>query len=144
MSDQNSNCIPTIVSGQISPTKEDDDDDDHHDDHDDDHDDDDDDDSANNNQDFIRDLVSESTVKVLSNKAKDSKCSKHKVLVMGDSHLRGCVAKMIASLDTRFHMCGVVKPESNTESLMETVKGEVGKLTMNDFLIICSGTNDIE
>jgi hypothetical protein len=116
MSDQNSNCIPTIVSGQINPTKEDDDDDDDNNNNNNNNNN----NSANNNQDFIRDLVSESTVKVLNNKAKDSKCSKHKVLVMGDSHLRGCTAKMIASLDTHFHMCGVVKPGSNTESLMET------------------------
>jgi hypothetical protein len=64
--------------------------------------------------------------------------------VVGDSHLRGCAAKIIAPLDTRFDVCGVVKPGSNTESLMETAKGEVGKLTMNNFLIFCSGTNDME
>jgi hypothetical protein len=126
MSDQNSNCIPTIVNGQINPTKESNNY------------------NNNNNRDHIHDLVSESTVKVLKSKAKYSKCSKHRVLVVGDSHLRGCAAKIIASLDTRFDVCGVVKLGSNTDSLMETVKGEVGKLTMNDFLIICSGTNDME
>jgi hypothetical protein len=54
------------------------------------------------------------------------------ILVMGDSHLRGCAVKMITSLDTRFDVCGIVKPGSNTESLIETAKSEVGKLTMND------------
>jgi hypothetical protein len=34
-----------------------------------------------------------------------------------------------------------VKPGSNTESLIQTAMFEVGKLTMNDFLIICGGTN---
>jgi hypothetical protein len=63
--------------------------------------------------------------------------------VIGDIHLRGCAAKIIASLDTRFDVCGVVKPGSNSESLMQTAKSEVGKLTMNYFLIICSGTNDM-
>jgi len=86
-------------------------------------------------------LVRESTVKVLDNKAKYSKCAKHKILVIGDSHLRGCAVKMITSSDTRFDVCGIVKPGSNTELLIETAKSEVGKLTMNDFLIICSGTN---
>ena len=71
---------------------------------------------------------SESKVKVLDNKAKHSKCAKHKILVMGDSHLRGCAAKLITSLDTRFDMCGNVKPRLNTESLIETAKVEVGKL----------------
>jgi len=51
---------------------------------------------------------------------------------------------MIASLDTRFDVCCVVKPGSKTESLMETTKSEVGKLTTENFLITCSGTNDIE
>ena len=41
-------------------------------------------------------------------------------------------------------MCGIVKPGLNTESLKETAKSEVGKLTMNDFLIICSGMNDTD
>jgi hypothetical protein len=63
---------------------------------------------------------------------------------MGDCHLRGCAAKILASLDTRFDVCGVVKPGLNNESLMEKAKGEVRKLTMNDFLIIWSGTNDME
>jgi len=51
---------------------------------------------------------------------------------------------MITSLDTQFDVCGIVKPGSNTESLIEMAKSEVGKLTMNDFLIICSGTNDTD
>ena len=127
MCDQNSNGIPTIVNGQINPTKESNTNNNN---------------SANNNRDHIHDLVSESTMKVLKSKAKYSKCFKHKVLVVGDSH-RGCAAKITASLDTRFDVCGVVKPGSNTEWLMETVKDEVGKLTMNDFLILCSGTNDM-
>jgi len=29
---------------------------------------------------------------------------------MGDGHIRGCAAKMIAFLDARFEVCGVVKP----------------------------------
>jgi len=82
-SDQNSNCIPTIVNGQINKTKNDKNNN-----------------SANNNWDYILNLVRESTVKVLDNKAKYSKCAKHKSLVMGDSHLRGCAVKMITSLDT--------------------------------------------
>jgi hypothetical protein len=63
---------------------------------------------------------------------------------MGDSHLRGCAAKMIASLDDRFEVHGVVKPESAAGSLMETAKGDVDQLTVNDFLIVCSGTNDTD
>jgi hypothetical protein len=64
MSHQNSNYIPTIVNGQINPTKNDKNNN-----------------SANNNRDYILNLVRESTVKVLDNKAKYSKYAKHTILV---------------------------------------------------------------
>ena len=58
--------------------------------------------------------------------------------------MRGCAAKLIASLDARFNVCGVVNPGSTAKSLIGTMKEEVNNLTMNDFLIICSGANDID
>ena len=57
-------------------------------------------------------------------RANYSECCKHKVLLIGDSLLRGCAAKMTASLDERFDVQGVVKPGSVTGTLMETVKGD--------------------
>jgi hypothetical protein len=121
MSDRNSNCIPTIVNDQINPTKK-----------------------SNNKMDHIHNLLSGSTVQLLNNKAKYTKCCKHKVLLMGDSHLKGCATKMIASLDARFDVCGVVKPGLATGTLMEMAKADLEKRTMNDFLIVCSGINDID
>jgi len=120
------NMIPTIVNGQIITTKKD---------------------SLTNDminkRDHIYNLAKESAVEVINNRAKYTKCSKHKVLLMGDSHMRGGAARLIASLDTCFEVCGLVKLGSTTGSLIGTAKEEVEKLTMNDFLIICSGTNDI-
>jgi hypothetical protein len=81
MCDRHSNRIPTIVNGQINPTKKDNNIN-----------------TTNSQLVHIHNLLSESTVKVLNNRAKYSKCCKHKVLLMGDSHLRGCAAKMIAYL----------------------------------------------
>ena len=87
VSEQLPKCIPTIVNGQINPTKKESNN------------------SANNFWDQIHNLVRESTVKVHNDKAKYCKCSKHKFLIVGDSHLRGCAAKLIASLDTCFSVC---------------------------------------
>ena len=84
MSDQKANCIPTIVNGQINPTKKDNNIN-----------------SMNNKLDHIRNLVRESTVKLLNNKAKSSKCCKHKFLLIGDSHMRGCAARMIGDSHMR-------------------------------------------
>jgi len=119
--------IPTTVNGQIITTKKD---------------------SLTNDmikkRDHIHSLLKESAVEVINNRAKYTKCSKHKVLLMGDSHMRGGTARLIASLDPHFDVCGVVKLGSTTGSLIGTTKEEAEKLTMNDFLIICSGTNDID
>jgi hypothetical protein len=116
MDDQNLNYIPTIINGRINLTMKN---------------------NKNNSVisklHYIRNLLKESTVEMLNNKAKYSKCHKHKVLLMGDSHVRGSAAKMTASLDAQFNVCGVVKPGSVAKSLIETVK-EVERLTMNDFL----------
>ena len=118
--------IPIIVNGHINTTKEDSKTND-----------------AINKLDHIHNLVKESTVKVTKSRTKYSKFSKQKVLLMGDSHMRGGAANLSASLDARFDVYGAVKPGSDTGSLTDTAKGDVEKLTMNDFLIICSGTNDI-
>jgi predicted PP-loop superfamily ATPase len=80
---------------------------------------------------------------MLENKAKYPRGHQHKILIIGDSHVRGCVGKMSASLDARFEVCGVIKPGSCTESIRETMKEEVDNLTMNDFLILSSGSTDI-
>ena len=65
-------------------------------------------------------------------------------MTIGDSHVRGCAAKMITSVDARFEVCGVINPGSCIESLSEIMKEEVGNLTANDFLIISSGSNDLK
>ena len=118
--------IPIIVNGQINATKED---------------------GKTNDAIYklyhIHKLVKESIVEVTKSRTKYSKCSKLKVLLMGDSHVRVGAANLSASLDARFDVYGTVKPGSDTGSLTDTTKGDVEKLTMNDFLIICSGTNDI-
>ena len=59
----------------------------------------------NSRWDHVNNLVRETTAKVLNNKAKYTKSSKHKVLLMGDSHMRGCAARLTASLDSRFEVC---------------------------------------
>jgi hypothetical protein len=51
---------------------------------------------------------------------------------------------MIASLDNRFDVHGVVELGTVSGSLRETANGDVDQLTMNDFLTVCSGTNDID
>jgi hypothetical protein len=80
-----SNCkndshrIPTLVNGQVCISKKD----------------------GNrqcesDSRSYIQSLLRESTRKLIVNKQKFSNCSKHKVLLIGDSQLRGCAPFMKA------------------------------------------------
>jgi hypothetical protein len=60
-------------------------------------------------------LLRESTRKLIVNKQKFSNCCKYKLLLIGDSHLRGCAAHMKV-------MLGYVKPGASSKSVMESVK----------------------
>jgi hypothetical protein len=82
--------------------------------------------------------------KLFETKAKYLEYCEHEALIVGDSHIRGCASRMTASLDTHFDVCGVVKPGSDTGTLMTTMKDEMHNLTKNNFLIICSGANDTD
>ncbi|XP_023724354.1 uncharacterized protein LOC111873669 isoform X2 [Cryptotermes secundus] len=90
-----------------------------------------------------RTLVIESEVKMSENKTKDTRGLKHKILTIGESHVRGCAVRMFTSMDDRFEVCGIVMPGSCTNALSGTMSDEVDKSAKNDFLIISSGSNDV-
>jgi hypothetical protein len=119
------NYIPTLVNGQVRASNKD----------------------GNrqfesDNKSYVQMLLCESTRKLIVNKQKFSNCRKHKVLLIGDSHLRGCAAHMKVFLNDQFEVLGYVKPGASSKSVMESVKSDIEKLTMDDFLIMCSGSND--
>jgi lysophospholipase L1-like esterase len=45
-------------------------------------------------------------------------------------------------LNHQFEVFGYVKPGASAKSVMETVQSDIRKLTMDNFLIVCSGSND--
>jgi hypothetical protein len=46
----------------------------------------------------------------------------HKVKIVGDSHLRGTATKIHQYLNTKFKVCGWIKPGANTEELADTLE----------------------
>jgi archaellum biogenesis ATPase FlaH len=44
-------------------------------------------------------------------------------------------------LNDQFEVLGHVKPGASSKPVMESVKSDIGKLTMDDFSIMCSGSN---
>jgi hypothetical protein len=71
------------------------------------------------------------------------KSKKHSILVVGDSHARGCSAKVKDKLNDTFDVNGLVKPGTVISTLTSTVKDGTEKLIDNDVLLFWSGTNDV-
>jgi len=46
-------------------------------------------------------------------------------------------------MGSNFDIYGVVKPGSHSSQLLETAKQEIKKLSSDDIIVICSGTNDL-
>ena len=82
----------------------------------------------------IQTLLSETRVQLINKRTNYAKHGKHEVILIGDSHLKGCASRLISSLDTRFNVCAFLKPGSCSQTLMESVKGNKDKLTKTDFL----------
>jgi hypothetical protein len=77
-------------------------------------------------------LVRESSRKLLVNKQRFLSHHKHEVLLVGDSHLRGCAAHMKAFLNDQFEVLGYVKAGASSKSVMDSsVKSDIGKLNFD-------------
>jgi hypothetical protein len=83
--------------------------------------------------------VSLATLKTAKSKAKP----KHKILLIGDSHARGCASKLQEKLKEQYEVIGYVKPGAGATVLTKTAQQEISGLTEEDTLIYCGGTNDI-
>jgi hypothetical protein len=91
----------------------------------------------------IQSTLSESTRKILIEKRELSDSSKHKVLLLGDSHVRGYAAYMKMFLSTQFEISGYIKPGAPSKRIIETAGNTIDKFTMDDFVFLCIGSNDI-
>jgi len=66
---------------------------------------------------------------------------KHKVKIVGDSHLKGIAIKIGQYLNTKFEVCSWVKPGAKTEELVNTLEKDCKCLDKNnkDDLVIING-----
>ena len=69
---------------------------------------------------------------------------KHRIVLIGDSHLRGYADSLKHQLNSKCDVYSVVKPGSGTSELKETATEVIKHLSQEDFLLVCSGTNDYE
>lgn len=81
--------------------------------------------------------------KLLDNKTSTPIFTKHKVLLIGDSHLRGYSENMKLYLNDQFQVSGFIKPGAETKTILEQTTKEIDNLLSTDFIILSCGSNDI-
>jgi hypothetical protein len=68
---------------------------------------------------------------------------RRKVIVVGDSHARGCAEELTSHLKHKFQVCGYVKPGANTRAITKSTGVECKEATKKDCIVLWSGANNI-
>jgi hypothetical protein len=69
--------------------------------------------------------------------------AKCKILLIGDSHIKGLSSELRYKLGNNYEILGIAKPNATASQLTITARQEASKLTRNDILIYWGGYNDI-
>jgi hypothetical protein len=97
------------------------------------------------NMEEVQNNLSKFAVNLLKKRNKHLRSLRHKIVLIGDSHIRGYARNVKTLLSNNFELYSVVKPGSSSSDLKETAKEEISKLTYDDdFFLICIGTNDLD
>jgi hypothetical protein len=66
---------------------------------------------------------------------------KHNILIVGDSHGRGCTSKVKYNLDNGFEVQGVINPGAGLTAITSSVKEEVELLAKKD--VVWGGRREV-
>jgi hypothetical protein len=67
----------------------------------------------------------------------------HCIIIVGDSHSKGCTTNMKSYLSDNYKVQGLVKPGICSDILTKTAMNVIKNPTKNDFLILWNGANDV-
>ena len=83
--------------------------------------------------------------KLKTNNCKKKKVinSVHKVLIVGDSHARGCAAEVKLRLNGEYEVVGFANPGSTMKAIKESAKGNIDQLTKKDVVVLWGGSNNV-
>jgi len=74
---------------------------------------------------------------------KPSNMIRSKIIILGDSHARGCSQEVKHNLDHNVEVQRIVKQGANTEVIVNTSTKNIGKLTKKDVVVVWGGTRDV-
>ena len=66
-----------------------------------------------------------------------------KILIIGDSHARGCASEISRHVKQDTEVCGIVKPGMCLDAITASAKEEIRQMTKKDVVVIWGGTNDV-
>ena len=67
----------------------------------------------------------------------------NRIVILGDSHVRGCASEVQHNLDSSFVTQGMVKPGANIKEIITPPTSFTKKLSKKDVVVIWGGTHDI-
>ena len=68
---------------------------------------------------------------------------RRKIIIIGDSHARGCAQELQHNLGHGFIVQGIVKPGANLQTIVNAPTKTIAKLTKQDVLVVWGGTRDV-
>jgi hypothetical protein len=67
----------------------------------------------------------------------------NRILIIGDSHVRGCSEKLTNSLGNTYRVTGITKPNANASAILNDMNLKDEDLLKRDVVIFCGGSRDI-
>jgi len=68
---------------------------------------------------------------------------RRKVILLGDSHIRGCSEILGDLLGTSFSVIGITKQNANMKAVTNSINLKAEKLSRRDVVLLCCGTRDV-
>ncbi|PNF19709.1 hypothetical protein B7P43_G15347 [Cryptotermes secundus] len=74
---------------------------------------------------------------------KHTRIVQHKVLMLGDSHLKGSVVKLRSELSPKFKVFGVIRLGAGAEQIVNSSAEDLQNLHSHDVVVLNAGANDV-
>jgi hypothetical protein len=86
--------------------------------------------------------VTKNEVNYKNGKNNTHDCKQHKVIMIGDSFIRGITDNVEMSISDRFGIYSLLHPGGNLDTILHSAYKASENLTKKDLIYVCGGTND--
>jgi len=69
--------------------------------------------------------------------------NKHRIVVIGDTHIKGCSEILSDRLDNTYNVTGFSKYNTDFKAIIPTISTEIKHLNKNVVVTVCGGTQKI-